>query len=117
MPVPTPSRSPSDDGGVRRQRLPAGAEWSYEVKWDGYRAQAVKNGAAVSLASRNLKNITRQFPEVVAQPRRRVHARSAVLDGEIVALDADGRPSFQALHHAATSTGCRSSTTPSICCT
>ena len=34
--------------------LPSGADWTYEVKWDGYRAQIVKNGAAVSLASRNL---------------------------------------------------------------
>ena len=81
--------------------LPAGAEWSYEVKWDGYRAQAVKQGTSVSLASRNLKNITRQFPEVT-RAAARVRATSAVLDGEIVALDADGRPSFQALHHAST---------------
>jgi bifunctional non-homologous end joining protein LigD len=86
---------------VSAARLPAGAEWSYEVKWDGYRAQAVKDGPAVSLASRNLKNITRQFPEVV-RAAAQVRAASAVLDGEIVALDADGRPSFQALHHAAT---------------
>ena len=86
---------------VSAATLPAGAEWSYEVKWDGYRAQAVKHGAAVSLASRNLKNITRQFPEV-ARAAARVRAASAVLDGEIVALDAEGRPSFQALHHAAT---------------
>jgi bifunctional non-homologous end joining protein LigD len=78
--------------------LPVGAEWSYEVKWDGYRAQAIKAGTTVSLASRNLKNITRQFP-AVAEAVSRVHARSAVIDGEIVALDADGRPSFQALHH------------------
>jgi len=79
-------------------RLPVGAEWSYEVKWDGYRAQALKAGTTVSLASRNLKNITRQFP-AVAQAVSRVGARTAVIDGEIVALDADGRPSFQALHH------------------
>lgn len=86
---------------VSAATLPTGAEWSYEVKWDGYRAQAVKNGAAVTLASRNLKNITGQFPDV-ARAAARVRATSAVLDGEIVALDADGRPSFQALHHAAT---------------
>jgi bifunctional non-homologous end joining protein LigD len=79
--------------------LPSGADWSYEVKWDGYRAQVVKNGAAVSLASRNLKDITRQFP-AIAQAGSRVSAKTAVLDGEIVALDPDGRPSFQALHHA-----------------
>jgi bifunctional non-homologous end joining protein LigD len=78
--------------------LPRGAAWSYEVKWDGYRAQAVKEGASVSLASRNLKNITRQFP-VIADVVSRVDAKTAVLDGEIVALGADGRPSFQALHH------------------
>jgi bifunctional non-homologous end joining protein LigD len=81
--------------------LPDGAEWSYEVKWDGYRAQIVKDGRAVSLASRNLKNITRQFPEVV-RAAAGLRATSAVLDGEIVALDRDGRPSFQALHHAST---------------
>lgn len=81
--------------------LPSGAEWSYEVKWDGYRAQAVKDGPAVSLASRNLKNITRQFPDV-ARAAARIGAKSAVLDGEIVALDAEGQPSFQALHHAET---------------
>jgi len=78
--------------------LPRGAEWSYEVKWDGYRAQAVKNGATVTLASRNLKNITRQYP-VVARAAAGVRAQTAVLDGEIVALDSAGRPSFQALHH------------------
>ncbi|MCU1385107.1 MAG: dependent ligase [Acidobacteria bacterium] len=81
--------------------LPTGAEWSYEVKWDGYRAQAVKSGRDISLASRNLKNITRQYPGV-ARVAASVDAASAVLDGEIVAIDAAGRPSFQALHHAAT---------------
>jgi len=79
--------------------LPSGPEWSYEVKWDGYRAQAVRNGSSLSLASRNLKNITRQYPAVV-QALAGVRADSFVLDGEIVAVDAAGRPSFQALHHA-----------------
>jgi len=69
------------------------------VKWDGYRAQGVKNGAAVSLASRNLKNLTGQFPSIV-QAIARLRANAVLLDGEVVALDADGRPSFQALHHA-----------------
>jgi bifunctional non-homologous end joining protein LigD len=78
--------------------LPSGDEWTYEVKWDGYRAQAVKEGDAVQLASRNLKNITGQFPGVV-RAAGRLRANSAHLDGEIVAVDAEGRPSFQALHH------------------
>jgi len=86
---------------VSAASLPDGAGWSYEVKWDGYRAQAVKSGSVVSLASRNLKNITRQFPDV-ARAAAGLRAQALVLDGEIVALDGEGRPSFQALHHAAT---------------
>jgi len=79
--------------------LPTGPDWSYEVKWDGYRAQAVKRGNSVSLASRNLKNISKQFPAVVRAVAG-LPVKDAVLDGEIVALDDQGRPSFQALHHA-----------------
>lgn len=78
--------------------LPAGTEWSYEVKWDGYRAQIVKADKSISLFSRNLKNITRQF-STVADAASKVSAKSAVIDGEIVALEATGRPSFQGLHH------------------
>jgi bifunctional non-homologous end joining protein LigD len=91
-PVPPMMATPS-------ATLPSGPDWSYEVKWDGYRAQAVKNGAAVSLASRNLKDITGQFPGIAAAAAG-VDANSALLDGEIVAIDQEGRPSFQALHHA-----------------
>jgi len=86
---------------VPAAELPDGSEWSYEVKWDGYRAQAVKNGRSVSLASRNLKDITRQFI-AVAEAARRLDAKAAVVDGEIVVLDSAGRPSFQALHHWST---------------
>jgi DNA ligase D-like protein (predicted ligase) len=84
---------------VPASALPSGADWSYEVKWDGYRAQAVKHGASIALASRNLANITKQYP-AAAQAAAGIHAETAILDGEIVALDADGRPSFQGLHHA-----------------
>jgi len=83
---------------TRATSLPSGADWTYEVKWDGYRAQGIKNGTAVSLASRNLKDITKQFPGIAAAMSR-VRADQAIIDGEIVALDAEGRPSFQALHH------------------
>jgi bifunctional non-homologous end joining protein LigD len=81
--------------------LPAGPEWSYEVKWDGYRALAEKKGSAVRLISRNNKDLTRDYPSIVrsvaALPVKRL-----VLDGEIVALTNDGRPSFQALQHRST---------------
>jgi bifunctional non-homologous end joining protein LigD len=62
----------------------------------------VKNGATVSLVSRNLKTITRQFP-TVADAAARLAPNAVLIDGEIVALDPEGRPSFQALHHSATS--------------
>jgi bifunctional non-homologous end joining protein LigD len=79
-------------------KLPSGADWTYEVKWDGYRTLALKDGGRVVLLSRNLKDATAQYP-AVTQAVARVRADSALLDGEIVALDERGRPSFQALHH------------------
>jgi bifunctional non-homologous end joining protein LigD len=81
--------------------LPVGREWTYEVKWDGYRALAVKDGARVQLLSRNQKDLTRDYPTVVAAVKALPAGRS-VLDGEIVAVDDEGRPSFQALQHRAT---------------
>src|SRR5436190_19732859 len=82
--------------------LPVGAEWTYEVKWDGYRALAIKDGAGVQLVSRNQKDLTAEYAAIVAALRG-LPASSFVLDGEIVALDAEGRPSFQALQHRRTS--------------
>jgi bifunctional non-homologous end joining protein LigD len=78
--------------------LPAGEDWTYEVKWDGYRTLARKEGKRVTLLSRTLKDATRLYPTVV-RAAETVHAESALLDGEIVALDERGHPSFQALHH------------------
>lgn len=78
--------------------LPRGDDWTYEVKWDGYRTLAWKQGTRVKLLSRNLKDATAQY-STVARAIAHVHAEAALLDGEIVALDENGRPSFQALHH------------------
>src|SRR5438445_12812837 len=72
-----------------RAELPVGAEWTYEVKWDGYRALAINDGERVQLLSRNQKDLTRDHPAIVAALRG-VKASSFVLDGEIVALDAEG---------------------------
>jgi DNA ligase D-like protein (predicted ligase) len=77
--------------------LPRGADWTYEVKFDGYRTMAIKSGKRVTLLSRNLKDVTKMYPKVAAAVATVTH--DVVLDGEIIALDADGRPSFQALHH------------------
>jgi len=68
-------------------------EWLFEVKWDGYRAVAfVKNGR-VRLVSRNQNDLTGQFPELQELPTF-LKAHDAVVDGEVVALDEQGRPSF-----------------------
>lgn len=78
--------------------LPEGENWIYEVKWDGYRVEAIKHGDTVKLISRNAKNLTGDYP-VVRDAVRGTNAHTSVLDGEIVALDEQGRPSFQALQH------------------
>jgi DNA ligase D-like protein (predicted ligase) len=80
------------------ERLPEGDEWLYEVKFDGYRAEVIKNRDKVQLRSRNDKDLTATYP-AVRDAALRLHARSAVVDGEVVAIDAHGRPSFQALQH------------------
>ena len=70
--------------------------WGYEIKWDGVRAIAYGEPGRLRLVSRTLRDITSQYPEVGALARD-LGARHVVLDGEIVAFDADGRPSFQRL--------------------
>ncbi|HET7220248.1 MAG TPA: non-homologous end-joining DNA ligase [Vicinamibacterales bacterium] len=79
-------------------RLPEGPQWVYEVKLDGYRALVLKNGSRVQIRSRNDKDLTAVYPTVVAAARR-LNADRATIDGEIVAVDVNGRPSFQALQH------------------
>ena len=79
--------------------LPAGKEWAYEVKWDGYRTIAVKDGPRAALYSRNLKDFSKTYPSI-ASAVARLSVNSAVIDGEVVAIDEAGRPSFQALHHS-----------------
>src|SRR5215216_3942645 len=79
---------------------PEGDEWMYEVKFDGYRALLLKDGNRVRIRSRNDKDLTDAYPSV-AVAGQRLKARQAVVDGEIVAVDAKGHPSFQALQHRA----------------
>ncbi|HXY77928.1 MAG TPA: non-homologous end-joining DNA ligase [Candidatus Acidoferrales bacterium] len=68
-------------------------DWLFEIKWDGYRAVAFIEDGRVRLVSRNQNDLTAQFPELGSLPRF-VRAQRAILDGEIVALDEEGRPSF-----------------------
>jgi ATP-dependent DNA ligase len=71
--------------------LPTGDGWSFEPKWDGFRAIAFVDGGEVYLQSRNGRPLTRYFPELAFPPGR------YVLDGEIVLFDARGRQDFDAL--------------------
>jgi bifunctional non-homologous end joining protein LigD len=68
-------------------------DWLFEIKWDGYRAIAFIDEGRVRLVSRNQNDLSAQFPELATLPKF-VKARRAILDGEIVALDEEGRPSF-----------------------
>lgn len=80
------------------QKLPEGNNWLYELKLDGYRALLVKDDGRIRIISRNEKDLTANYPAVAAAGSK-LNAKSVVLDGEVVALDASGRPSFQALQH------------------
>jgi bifunctional non-homologous end joining protein LigD len=72
------------------------SEWAFEVKWDGVRAIAYVRPGRLRLESRNLREITDSYPEVRGLLRD-LGMREAVLDGEIVAFDDSGRPSFERL--------------------
>ncbi|HUR59987.1 MAG TPA: non-homologous end-joining DNA ligase, partial [Opitutaceae bacterium] len=78
--------------------LPDDGSWVYEIKLDGYRALGIKHGETTRIISRNEKNLGADFPQVVAALAS-VKATSALLDGEIVALDGNGKPSFQLLQN------------------
>jgi len=68
-------------------------DWLFEIKWDGYRAVAFIDEGRVRFVSRNQNDLSAQYPELATLPKF-VKARRAILDGEIVALDDQGRPSF-----------------------
>src|SRR4029453_14781088 len=80
------------------RNLPEGAEWTYEQKFDGFRALLLKDGRTVRVRSRSNRDLAWMHPSIVAAARRPA-AEQAVVDGEIVALDPNGRPCFQALQH------------------
>ena len=78
---------------------PTGDEWLHELKFDGYRMLCHLNANKVTFWSRNAKDWTERFPNV-AMAVKALGVKSAILDGEIVAMDAAGRASFQRLQQA-----------------
>jgi bifunctional non-homologous end joining protein LigD len=91
-----------------------GEDWLFEIKWDGYRAVAFIDNGKVRLVSRNQNELTHRYPEL-KDLAKSVKAKTAILDGEVVALDEQGRPSFSLMqqrtgfrpdgHRAATDAG------------
>jgi bifunctional non-homologous end joining protein LigD len=75
---------------------PTGGDWSYELKFDGIRACAIKSGRKVSVISRNGNDLRTRFPEI-ADAIKDLGVDECVIDGEAVALDEEGRSSFQLL--------------------
>jgi len=78
-------------------KVPEGDQWTYEIKWDGYRAIAFKTGGKVSLRSRNDNDFALRYPGVTQALSGLPD--DTVIDGEIVALDESGRPSFNVLQN------------------
>ena len=79
------------------EKLPEGSAWQYEVKLDGYRAIGVRTKTGVELWSRNKRDFSRRFP-IVARALEALPVET-VLDGEIVAVNGDGQPSFSSLQN------------------
>ena len=78
------------------EKPPATGDWIYELKFDGIRLIGVKRDKKVSLLSRNQNDLSVRFPEIV-EALKNLPARDCVIDGEVVALDEEGRSSFQLL--------------------
>jgi bifunctional non-homologous end joining protein LigD len=123
-PAADPDRQPMPERLVPMLARPSSdiprpeSEWSFEVKWDGIRALAYVRPGRLRLESRNLREITDSYPEVRGLLRD-LGMREAVLDGEIVAFDDSGRPSFERLQRrmhvtAAASVKRLSSSTPVV---
>jgi DNA ligase D-like protein (predicted ligase) len=78
-------------------KLPDGPEWTYEIKLDGYRLEVVRKGRTTTLYSRRENVLNQKFPYIATALQRL--PRETVIDGEVVALGADGRPDFHLLQN------------------
>src|SRR6476620_1636443 len=79
------------------QKVPKGSDWLFEVKWDGYRALAYVSQSDVKLVSRKGNDLTERFATVAKEITKAVKTPDCVLDGEVCALDEQGRSSFSAM--------------------
>jgi bifunctional non-homologous end joining protein LigD len=82
---------------LRTEKLPVGPDLQYEIKLDGYRALAMKSGGKVQLRSRNDNDFNGRYPGIVKALAPMPD--ETMIDGEVVALDRDGKPSFNTLQN------------------
>jgi len=82
---------------MRCESLPEGSDWQIELKLDGYRALAIKTGGKVQLRSRNDNDLSGRYPSIVKALSSMPD--ETVVDGEVVAFDESGRPSFNSLQN------------------
>jgi bifunctional non-homologous end joining protein LigD len=98
--APPPRRSGSEYEpmlATLESEVPSGRGWLFEVKWDGYRAVARIAGAEATLTSRRGNDLTGRFQSVTRELPRAVRSPDCVLDGEVCALDEEGRSSFSVM--------------------
>ena len=103
LPCPPATRDRRSPAGFIRpcqpvlaHKVPTGPEWIHELKWDGWRIVARRDGDSVCLWSRNGRNWIDTFPSIVAAIQR-LEVEDVVIDGEAACLLEDGRPDFDAL--------------------
>jgi bifunctional non-homologous end joining protein LigD len=83
---------------TKTDKLPSGGQWLHEIKHDGFRIIARKDGPRVRLYSRPGNDLTRRFPLIV-ETLARLRSRSCIIDGEAVACDDNGIASFDLVRH------------------
>jgi bifunctional non-homologous end joining protein LigD len=83
---------------TKTDKLPSGNLWLHEIKHDGFRVIARKDGDRVRLYSRPGNDMTRRFPQIV-EALARLRSRSCILDGEAVACDDNGLASFERIRY------------------
>jgi bifunctional non-homologous end joining protein LigD len=100
-------RAPAAKGGAKFiepmraalvAELPEGPAWQYEIKFDGYRALGIKRHGEVELLSRNNLKLNDRFPEIARALE--TMEEGTIVDGEVVAVDRQGRPAFNALQNS-----------------
>src|SRR5438552_14328344 len=94
---PRPTREYSPVLATLEQQVPKGPGWLFEVKWDGFRALARVIQGEATLKSRQGNDLTQRFPTVANEIPKAVKTPDCVLDGEVCALDEQGRSSFSAM--------------------